>query len=69
MLPYSMDALKMLKILDVSQTERTRLQDSIGALTNLEGLNLSQIKISMLPHSIDALKMVKQLNVSQTKIS
>ena len=36
MLPHSIDALKMLKNLRVSQTEISSLPDSIGALTNLE---------------------------------
>ena len=46
MLPHSIDALKMLKILDVSKLEISRLPNSVGALTNLEGLNLSQKNIS-----------------------
>ena len=68
MLTYSIGALKMLKYLNLLQTEISRLLDAIGGLRNLEELYLSQKKKSMLPHSIGALKMLKYLNLSQTEI-
>ena len=59
----------MLKHLKVSQIKISRLPDSLGAFTNLEGLYFSRTKISMLSHSKDALKLLKLLYVSQIEIS